>query len=145
MKSEKDRKWLAVAEVFATKFSKDPSTKCGAIIVDKRNRIVSIGYNGFPSKITDHPALLHDRPRKLERTIHAELNAILNATVSLEGCTLYVHPMPCCSQCALCIIQAGIERVVAPNFYPDRWRESFELGNQLFREAKVDYCYYGKE
>jgi dCMP deaminase len=145
MNSSKDRKWLLVAETFANKFSKDPGTKCGAIIVDKRNRIVSIGYNGFPSKIVDKEELLNNRPKKLERTIHAELNAILNAKTSLEGCTIYQWPMPPCSHCALCIIQAGIEVVAAPYVFPEKWRSSIDLGIQLFLEANIDYHYYSEE
>ncbi len=33
--------------------SKDPSTKVGACIVDTDNKIVGVGYNGFPTGCSD--------------------------------------------------------------------------------------------
>ena len=43
--------------------------------------------------------------------VHAELNAILNSTRSLRGCTLYVSLFPC-NECAKAIIQSGIRKIV---------------------------------
>ena len=43
--------------------------------------------------------------------VHAELNAILNSTQKLTGCTIYVSLFPC-NECAKAIIQSGIKRIV---------------------------------
>jgi dCMP deaminase len=71
------------------------------------------------------------------------MNAIYNATyngVSLDGATLYIWGLPCCSDCAKGVIQVGINRVVMPKMdYPDHWMESFELSKTMFREAGVEY------
>ena len=74
--------------------------------------------------------------------IHAEMNAIYNATyngVSLDGATLYVHGLPCCANCALGIIQVGIKRVVMRGEIKPQWEESFEMTKQLFNEANVEW------
>lgn len=95
--------------------SKDPSTQVGAVIVDENKRIVGIGYNGFPTGVSDDEFpwnrdgdFLHT---KYAYVVHAELNAILNATRNLRGCSLYVSLFPC-NECAKAIIQAGIGEVV---------------------------------
>lgn len=95
--------------------SKDPSTQVGACIVDNDDKIVGIGYNGFPRGILDseYP---WERTGELMDTkypyvVHAELNAILNSKGSLKNCTVYVTHFPC-NECAKAIIQSGIKRVV---------------------------------
>ena len=96
--------------------SKDPNTQVGACIVDKNNRILSVGYNGFPNGCSDD---LFPWARegdvldtKYAFVAHAELNAILNASgKSLRGSRLYVALFPC-NECAKAIIQAGIAEVV---------------------------------
>ena len=47
-----DANFLTLANTVCM-FSKDPSTKVGAVIVDDDKRVVSIGYNGFPKAIKD--------------------------------------------------------------------------------------------
>lgn len=123
--------------------SKDPSTKVGAIIVRKDNTGVSWGYNGFPRKCNDSVELLNDRNIKLMRTVHAEMNAILNSAMRPLDCTLYVRPLPPCSQCAAAIIQSGISRVVCP-ILPDpesRWFASCNEGYKMFCEAGVSVLF----
>ena len=88
-----DYRFLELARVVST-WSKDPGLKVGAVIVNRRRKIVSVGYNGFPRKIQDNYNI--SRESKLDLTIHAEMNAILNATQSIEDCTIYVHPIPPC-------------------------------------------------
>jgi len=132
-----DRRYLGLAKHIA-QWSKDPSTKCGAVIVDKSNHIVSIGYNGLPAQIKDSEERLNDRDTKLAMTIHAERNALIFAKQSLEGCTLYTWPLQCCSECAAMMIQAGIKRHVSPTNVPARWQHSFDLANQMFEEAFID-------
>lgn len=120
--------------------SKDPSTKCGAVIVRPDKTIAATGYNGFPRDIEDKPELLSDRDQKLVRIIHAEMNAILTAREPLRGYTLYTWPFLTCDNCAKHVIQAGITRVVAPPpslRVLERWGHSFSLSRQLYREAGV--------
>lgn len=134
-----DKRFMAMAKLVAS-WSKDPSTGCGAVIVDSRQRIVATGFNGFPRRVDDDPERLHDRRLKLALTLHAEANAMLFAEKPVRGCTLYVHPMPPCSHCAAMIIQSGISRVVAPAPAPDladRWGESIDLAVMAMREAGV--------
>jgi dCMP deaminase len=132
-----DEYFLGIAEAVSRK-SKDPGTKVGGLIVNHERRITGLGYNGFPSRIADDNRLL-DRDTKLRYVIHAEVNAVLNASET-KGCTLYVWPFPCCFDCAKFVIQAGITRVVSPRIDDlkyDRWRESLALGREMFKEAGV--------
>ena len=127
---------MAAAELVAS-WSKDPSTKVGARIVDAQHRVISEGFNGPPRGVTDDPSI--SRETKLRRTIHAEKNAILFARRDLTGTTLYVTHFPC-AQCAALIVQAGIKEVVTyppePSFH-ERWRDDIEEAQRIFRDAGV--------
>ncbi len=135
-----DSRFLEQAKLIAS-WSKDPSTQVGAVAV-KNRRVLGTGYNGFPRGVADLPGRLSNRDEKLLRTVHAEANIIAHAArngVSLEGSTVYVWPFLPCSNCCTLLIQAGITRVVAPDFpIPDRWIDSFMMSQSMFREAKVD-------
>jgi dCMP deaminase len=135
-----DRRFLDLAKNLAT-WSKDPSTPVGAVAVRDR-RILGTGYNGFPHGIADLPGRLSNRGEKLLRTVHAEANIIAHAArngVGLDGSTVYVWPFLPCSNCCTLLIQAGIVRVVAPDFpIPDRWEESFNMSQSMFQEASVE-------
>lgn len=108
--------------------SKDPNTKVGACIVDKDNRVVSMGYNGMPRGINDNDLPwsktgAHSYDTKYPYVCHAEMNAILNERhTTLDDCSLYVSKFPCC-ECAKLIIQSGIKRVVFSELKPDPWEE----------------------
>lgn len=119
--------------------SRDPGRRVGAVILRPDNTIASAGYNGFPRRVNDHPDLYNDKPTKLRRIVHAELNAILTAREPLHGYTIYVSPLHPCSQCAAAIIQAGITRVVARigSDGGEGWKESFAEAAEMFREAGV--------
>lgn len=96
--------------------SKDPNTQVGACIVSKDNKILSVGYNGFPIGCSDDEFPWEREGEQLETkypyVTHGELNAILNYRGgSLEGTTLYVSLFPC-NECTKAIIQAGIKRIV---------------------------------
>ena len=144
-----DRRFLSLAK-FISYWSKDPSTKVGAVIATNHHshRVVSLGFNGFPKKIWDDPTVLEDRPRKYERVIHAEIAAIMNARGNVADCTLYTWwpgMSPCCSRCALMVIHANIKRVVGVScLHPEeeRWKEDKELALRLFSEAGVDVHLY---
>lgn len=132
-----DFRFLRLAE-HISEWSKDPSTKVGAVIADPSNRIVSVGFNGFAARVHDSPSRLEDRDQKLAMTIHGDLNAILFARQSLVGCTMYTWPFAPCSNCASVIVQVGIRRVVAPKLPSNhRWTASVELARLLFNEAGV--------
>ena len=132
---------MKVAELIAT-WSKDPSTKCAAVIVNPTDKtIVSTGFNGLPRGITDKEEILNDRDLKYQCTIHAEENAILNATTRevLSGCSIYIHPIPPCSNCAARIIQSGIKRVVFRAVgIPDRWKKNMKIAEEMLHDAELD-------
>ena len=96
--------------------SKDPNSQVGACIVSEDNKILSMGYNGFPNGCSDDefPWAREGEPldTKYLYVTHSELNAILNYRGgSLEGAKLYVSLFPC-NECAKAIIQAGIKTVI---------------------------------
>jgi dCMP deaminase len=138
-----DTRFLDLAE-HISKWSKDPSTKVGAVIVDSHRRIVSTGYNGFPVGVMDSYDRLTDRDTKYEMIIHAEANAILFAHQRMNGMTLYTTPFQPCSRCASLIIQSGISRVISyeiddsNDLFENRWTNSFKLAKELFDEAGVE-------
>jgi len=140
-----DKRFLSLAE-FISSWSKDPSTKVGAIIVDQKNRIVSMGFNGFPTGIQDDNRL-SDREEKYKIIVHGEMNAILFANKSLENCTLYTFPFMPCPKCAAMIIQTGITKVISYTNQNDRWEADFKVSRNLFQEAGIileEYPYYGQ-
>jgi dCMP deaminase len=128
-------RFMELAEHVAT-WSKDPSTQVGCVIVDKQNRVVSLGFNGFPRGIKDIPARYQDKETKYLFVAHAERNALDNAPLSVEGCTLYSPLLPC-NECAKSIIQKGIKKVIS--YYPteDRPHLNWEITKQMFLEAEV--------
>jgi len=132
-----DLRFLELAKLVA-QWSKDPSTRTGAVIVDAKNRVVSVGYNGLPQGVEDSPERLNNRELKYRVIIHCERNAIIFAHRYLTGCTLYSWPFMSCSTCASMVIQAGITRCVAPVSDNPRWQESFRETEQLFKEAGVE-------
>ena len=110
-----DEYFMGVA-LLAAERSKDPSTQVGACIIDNNNRIISTGYNGFPKGCSDDEFPWNrDESKgdtKYQYVVHAELNAILNASgKSLAGSTLDVGLFPC-NECAKAIIQSGVKEVI---------------------------------
>lgn len=110
-----DEYFMGVAKLSA-KRSKDPNTQVGCCIVNQDKRIVAVGYNGLPKNCVDEDYPWANRVGELQDTkyayvVHAELNAILNATTPLKGCSLYVTLYPC-NECVKSIIQSGISEVI---------------------------------
>lgn len=144
-----DRRMLDLATLVAS-WSKDPSTKVGAVIaVD--NRVISVGYNGLPSQMLD--TKLDDRESKYSRTIHAEMNALMNMQDlrRARGGTLYVTPLITCDRCAVHLIASGISRVVVGTGQVDgksgnptweQWLEQGELSAQYFAQAGIELTHY---
>ena len=137
-----DVRYLGIAKEVAT-WSKDPSSKIGAVAVGAKGEILSTGYNGFPRHMRDGDERYENREYKYAHIVHAEENCIYNACrngVSLLGASMYVHGLPCCSNCAKGIIQVGINRVIMNGDpFNERWRKSVELTIEMFNEAKVSY------
>ena len=110
-----DEYFMGVAHLSGMR-SKDPNTQVGACIVSENNKILSMGYNGFPNGCSDDdfPWAREGEPleTKYAYVTHSELNAILNYRGgSLENTKIYVSLFPC-NECAKAIIQAGIRTVV---------------------------------
>ena len=139
------KKYLNLATHIAD-WSKDPSTKVGAIAVGNVGQILATGYNGLPRGIEDSEERLSNREHKYRLTVHAEMNCIYNATyngVSLKNSTLYVSGLPVCSDCAKGVIQVGVKTVVMPKYIdvPKKWHDSFKETKALFEEANTDVIY----
>jgi dCMP deaminase len=139
-----DVRFLELAKHIA-QWSKDPSTKVGAVIADQQNIVIGTGYNGFPRGVKDDSSRLLDRPTKYRMVVHAEVNAILLAGPRARGASIYVWPtlgVPnICNECAKFAVQAGIVEVVgyAPDEETARWAESIECARQMLLEAGVNF------
>ncbi len=132
------KRFFDLARLVAT-WSKDPSSQVGAVIVDDKKRIVSVGFNGLPIGVEDTVERLNNRELKYELIVHAEANAILTAPKSVAECTIYVYPYLPCSRCAGAIIQSGIKKVVVPDLeIPERWIDNFNLSKTVLEEAGVE-------
>jgi len=109
-----DAYFMGVATLSAIR-SKDDSSQVGACIVNQKNRIVGIGYNGLPIGCEDDDFPWEREGNYLDTkypyVVHAEPNAILNATVALDGARMYVTLFPC-NECAKLIIQSGIREII---------------------------------
>ncbi len=141
--SKWDSRFLRLAREVAT-WSKDRSTRVGAVIVGEDRTPGPYGYNGFPRYIDDEREDRHARPSKYDWTEHAERNAIYNAArmgVALKGGAIYVTHVPC-ADCARAIIQVGIVRVVADancmsGGFAERWSEAAQVTREMLGEAGV--------
>ena len=138
-----DEYFMAIAKLSAMR-SKDPSTQVGACIVDKNNRILSIGYNGAPNGYNDDIFPWDREGNELETkypyVVHAERNAILNYRGSrkdFEGAKIYVDLFPC-NECAKEIIQAGISEVI---YLSDKYANTNSViaSKRLFDACGVSY------
>ena len=134
-----DRRFLRLAKEVSS-WSKDPSSKVGAIAVRDR-RVLATGYNGLPRGVEDSAERLKTRELKYQMVAHAEANLLAHAAhagVSLDGSTVYIWPYHPCGSCAGLLINAGAARVVFPALLvPERWRFNFNLAATMFQEAGV--------
>ena len=110
-----DEYFMGIAHLSGMR-SKDPNTQVGACIVSSDNKILSMGYNGFPIGCSDDEFPWDREGEELDTkypyVTHGEMNAILNYRGgSLEGTKLYVSLFPC-NECTKAIIQAGIRKIV---------------------------------
>lgn len=139
-----DEYFMGIA-ILSGERSKDPNTQVGACIVGADNRILSVGYNGFPNGCSDELFPWAREGSELETkypfVAHSELNAILNYRGgSLDGSKLYVSLFPC-NECAKAIIQAGIKTVI----YDSDKYEGTPMNiasKRMFDAAGVEYKQY---
>jgi dCMP deaminase len=142
----KDLKHMLHARFIGDTYSKDQSTKVGALIMSDSNEPLSWGYNGLPRGVNDSP---EDHPERHDRTKvkyfwaeHSERNAIYSAARNghkLFGSKIYVSRLPTCADCARAIVQAGIKEVFieAGVTSVERWHESWKLAKEIYDEAGV--------
>ena len=134
-----DEYFMGVALLSAQR-SKDPNTQVGACIVNPQNKIVGVGYNGFPTGCSDDEFPWEREGELLDTKYpyicHAELNAVINKiSADLYGCRLYVALFPC-NECAKVIIQAGITEVV---YLSDKYQDTdaVRASRRMFDAAGV--------
>ena len=126
-------------------WSKDPSTKVGAVIVNSDNKPKSFGFNGFARGSDDSEALYMDKEYKHRHVIHAESNAIFNAETSLKGCIIFITHPPC-QHCAGSIVQSGISEVYC--IYPDdRFEKRWNLNDtkKVLKDGGVKLNFINQE
>lgn len=135
-----NKRFIELAYLVAS-WSKDPSTKVGAVIVNNDNIILSIGFNGFPKGVPDRDEDLNNRSVKYKLTVHAELNAILNSNNSnMKNSTLYVTHFPC-NECVKSIVQSGITRIVySEKIDPSRFDDTFS--NKMLSDSKIEVIHH---
>lgn len=142
MSNKWHNRFIELAKLVST-WSKDPRTGIGAVIV-KDKRIIATGYNGFPSRIRDDDYRLSDRETKLRLTIHAEINAILQAGkygVPLDDATLYIYGLPPCENCIKTILATNISEVIFKldnnKKHSPEWQQQFDACRALLAEGGV--------
>lgn len=141
-----DEYFMGIAQLSGMR-SKDPSTQVGACIVSNTNKILSMGYNGFPAGCSDDEFPWEKEGEELDTkypfVTHSELNAILNYRGgSLEGTKLYVSLFPC-NECAKAIIQSGISTIV---YDSDKYSgtPANTASKRMFDAAGVEYRRYDR-
>jgi len=127
-----DEYFMAVALLSAQR-SKDPNTQVGACVANDQNKIVGVGYNGFPWGCSDDELPWSREGDYLDTkypyVCHAELNAVLNSiTTDLRNCRIYVGLFPC-NECTKVIIQSGISEII---YLSDRYKDTDQV-----RAAKI--------
>lgn len=143
-----DIRYLELAYQVGT-WSKDPSTKVGAILVRPNNSIASTGFNGFPIGHDDSPELYLDRVYKHKHVIHAEENALRFFEKRAENFSLYVS-FPCCENCISLIISNGITRIVTPELpisgrsilWITEWSERIEKSKEKAKKNNIQWDTY---
>jgi dCMP deaminase len=134
------RRFLDLAALVAS-WSKDPSTKCGAVIVRPDKTICSVGYNGFPKGMPDDEQSYLNRSDKYSRVVHAEVNALIwSQDRSVKGYSVFLSPFLSCDRCFVQLAQAGIAEFVAPKATPEqlgRWGDSFDRVRRYADEMGV--------
>lgn len=144
-----DELWLQLADDVSDR-SIDAQSHVGAVIVNRNNHILAVGYNGFMCGIEDH-YLPNVRPQKYPWMLHAELNAILNCEHKPRGAVLYCTCHPCL-HCFQAIVQSGISEVVyntirKATMVDEEMQTQLEIAKWLARKKVTvrEHYYKGKE
>ena len=139
-----DEYFMGIA-ILSARRSKDPSTQVGACIVSTDNKILSIGYNGFPIGCSDDDIPWEREgdfmDTKYPYVCHAELNAILNYRgPTLVDSKIYVALFPC-NECAKAIIQSGIKEIV---YMSDKYKDTdgVKVSKRMLDMSGVKYRQY---
>jgi len=142
-----DEYFMSVALLSAQR-SKDPNTQVGACVVNKQNKIVGVGYNGFPRGCADDDLPWERRGNFLETkypyVCHAELNAVLNSvSPNLANCRIYVGLFPC-NECTKVIIQTGIEEII---YLSDKYKDTDQVraSKIMLKKSGVSYRQFKTE
>lgn len=134
--------FMKIAEISAMR-SKDPVTKVGCCIIDPESKhILGVGYNGLPKGFVDSDFDWEEKTgidKKLF-VVHAEANAILNATDKLEGAEVYVSMFPC-NECAKLMAQKGIKKVI---YKDDKYLKKpvGKIALEIFKKAGIEIEQY---
>lgn len=140
-----DKYFMSIA-ILTSHRSKDPNTQVGACIVNSDNKIIGIGYNGFPKGCDDDhfpwsKTATNELENKYLYVCHAELNAILNCNQQVcKGCKLYVTLFPC-NECTKVIIQTGISEII---YIDDKYsgENSTIASKKMLDFVKINYSKY---
>lgn len=136
-----DKRYLAIAKEIS-EWSKDSSTKVGAVTVGAKKQILSQGYNGFPRGVEDARYRYEHKDTKYSLIVHAEANALYNASYSgicLDNAKIYIYGLPPCPECTKGIIQVGIKKVVIARCKKSDWDEKFEtISKVMLDEAGIE-------
>ncbi len=138
-----DQYFMSVAKISAAR-SKDPNTQVGACIVNDKNQIVGVGYNGFPRGISDDVFSWDDSEDFLESkyayVVHAETNAIINSVSRLDNAKMYVTLFPC-NQCTKQIIQSGVTEIV---YDSDKYQGlvAVQASKRMLKAANVKFSQF---
>jgi dCMP deaminase len=133
--------FLGLAKVISQR-SHDIQTQHGCVITDTSNRILGIGYNGFPRDLPDH-LLPNTRPAKYPWMIHAERNALSNCTIRPENGVAYVTGQ-CCNDCIMALWQEGVRKVVmvqnhGTHLFDENQQKIFNTFIEL-SGLNIEYC-----
>jgi dCMP deaminase len=142
-----DEYFMGIALLSAMR-SKDPNTQVGACVVDDSNKIIGIGYNGFPIGCSDDElpwcnSSGSPNDTKYPYVVHAEVNAILNSNKNLKNAKIFTALFPC-NECAKVIIQSGIKEVI---YLSDKYAQtdSVKASKKMLDLAKVNYSQFKTE
>lgn len=149
MRRDKAIKYYRLTEYVGTEFSKDPSTKVGALFLYPETlQILSMGYNGMPRGFDETKESRWVRPEKYKYTEHAERNAIYNAVstgTALKDSICVTSMCPCCD-CTRAIIQSGCKMVITRNIYnlmekhpemANRWKQEWDISIEMMTETGI--------
>jgi len=132
--------FLGLARVVSQR-SHDVHTQHGCVIADRNNRILGVGYNGFPRGLLDEE-LPTTRPEKYDWMVHAERNALANCVIRPDNAVAYVTGQ-CCNDCLVALWQEGVNKVVMANshgthLFDEKAKKIFDT---FVRMSRIDISY----